>query len=117
MLFAGGTRLCARNPPLLRTWLAGSAGSGKSTTIKTVVSHSQKMFKEAVVLAQIELTAYTGVAAFHIGFAAKTTCSSFQIFPNGTDARWYMHDLDRGHLDDDQKAHFENEPVWLCALC
>ena len=40
------------------------------------------MFKEAGVLAQIELTAYTGVAAFHIGFAAKTTCSSFQIFPN-----------------------------------
>ena len=258
-----------RNPPLLRTWLAGSAGSGKSTTIKTVVSHLRKMFKEAAVPAQIELTAYTGVAAFNIGFGAKTTCSSFQIFPNaywnaelkgkaasnleaqwasvellivdeisfigkilltrmhyrmnqgrrpyfsksakaaadhqfgdvsivlcgdfgqldpiddfslcdneppgakycwqdknhakqggdlvklfreaivlkrihrsGDDkawtesclrlrnmtedvipelkrdyARWYMHDLDRGHLDDDQKAHFENGPVWLCALC
>ena len=30
----------------------------------------------------VELTAYTGVAAFNIGFGAKTACSSFQIFPN-----------------------------------
>ena len=29
----------------------------------------------------MELTAYTGVAAFNIGFGAKTACSSFQIFP------------------------------------
>ena len=32
--------------------------------------------------ATIELTAYTGVAAFNIGFGAKTACSSFSIFPN-----------------------------------
>ena len=29
---------------------------------------------------------------------------------------WRQHDLDRGHLDADQKAYFENEAVWLCAL-
>ena len=29
----------------------------------------------------MELTAYTGVAAFNIGFGAKTACSAFNIFP------------------------------------
>ena len=69
---------------MLRTWLAGSAGSGKCTTIKTVVYHLRRLFKESGVPARIELTAYTGVAAFNIGFGARTTCSSFQVFPNAT---------------------------------
>ena len=30
---------------------------------------------------------------------------------------WRLHDLDRGHLSDDQKRYFENEAVWLCARC
>ncbi len=30
---------------------------------------------------------------------------------------WREHDLDRGHLDEVQKAYFENEAVWLCARC
>jgi hypothetical protein len=30
---------------------------------------------------------------------------------------WWKHDLDRGHLSDEQKAYFENEAVWLCARC
>ena len=32
--------------------------------------------------AKVELTAYTGVAAFNIGFGARTSCSAFQVFPN-----------------------------------
>ena len=71
-----------RDVPLLRTWLCGSAGSGKSTTLKTIVHHLRKMFEDGEVPAKIELTAYTGVAAFNIGFGARTTCSAFQIFPN-----------------------------------
>ena len=30
---------------------------------------------------------------------------------------WREHDLDRGHLSDDQKKYFEDEAVWLCARC
>ena len=30
----------------------------------------------------VELTAYTGVAAFNIGFGAKSACSASNIFPN-----------------------------------
>jgi hypothetical protein len=32
--------------------------------------------------AEVALTAYTGVAAFNIGFGARTACSAFQVFPN-----------------------------------
>ena len=71
-----------RRLPRLRTWLGGSAGSGKSTALKTVVQHVRLLFQEEKVDASIELTAYTGVAAFNIGFGAKTAVSSFQIFPN-----------------------------------
>ena len=42
------------------------------------------MFQEASVDAAIQLTAYTGVAAFNIGFGATTACSGFQVFPNAT---------------------------------
>ena len=68
--------------PKLRTWLGGSAGSGKSTTLKTIVQHMRLLFQQENVDATIELTAYTGVAAFNMGFGAKTAVSSFQIFPN-----------------------------------
>lgn len=30
---------------------------------------------------------------------------------------WRLHDLDRGHFNDEQKEYFENEAVWLCARC
>ena len=70
--------------PQLRTWLCGSAGSGKSTTLKTIVQHVRLLFQREDVHATVELTAYTGVAAFNIGFGAKTACSSFQIFPQAT---------------------------------
>ena len=74
-----------RNLPRLRSFFCGSAGSGKSTTLKTIVYHLRELFKARQVPAKIQLTAYTGVAAFNIGFGARTTCSGFQIFPN---AQW-----------------------------
>ena len=33
-----------RNVPQLRTWLGGSAGSGKSRTLKTIVQHMRLHF-------------------------------------------------------------------------
>ena len=68
--------------PLLRSWLAGSAGSGKSTTIKTIVQHARLSFQREKVQAKIQLTAYTGIAAFNIGFGARTVSSAFRVFPN-----------------------------------
>ena len=70
--------------PKLRSWLGGSTGSGKSTTLKACVQHGRLLFQELGIDGTIELTACTGVAAFNIGFGAKTACSSFQIFPNAT---------------------------------
>ena len=78
-----------RDIPLLRSWLGGSAGSGKSTTLKICVQHVRLLFQEAKIDAAIELTAFTGAAAFNIGFGAKIACSSFSIFPN---ASW-KHEL------------------------
>ena len=71
-----------RKIPKIRSWLCGSAGSGKSTTLKTIVQHLRLKFQSAKVPATVELTAYTGVAAFNIGFGAQTACSSFQASPN-----------------------------------
>ena len=71
-----------RRVPVLRSFLGGSAGSGKSTTLKTCVQHVRLMFMKRKVPAKVELTAYTGVAAFNIGFGARTACSAFQVFPN-----------------------------------
>ena len=68
--------------PVLRSFLCGSAGSGKSTTLKTTVQHIRLLFQKEQVDAKVELTAFTGVAAFNIGFGAKTACSAFQVFPN-----------------------------------
>ena len=68
--------------PLLRSYLGGSAGSGKSTTLRTVLQHLRLLFQRERVAASVELVAYTGVAAFNIGFGAKTACSAFRIFPN-----------------------------------
>ena len=70
-----------RPVPQLRSWLGGSAGSGKATTVKTCVQHMRLLFQREKVDASVELTAYTGVAAFNMGFGAKTACSSFQVFP------------------------------------
>ena len=71
--------------PLLRIWLGGSAGSGKSTTLRTCVQQLRLLFMKRGIPAKVELTAYTGVAAFNIGFGARTACSAFQVFPN---AKW-----------------------------
>ena len=30
---------------------------------------------------------------------------------------WRLHDLDNGHLNEEQKAYFESKAVWLCARC
>jgi len=79
---ATGERCCL---PLLRAWLGGSAGSGKSTTLKTIVQHVRLLFQRENIQATVALTAYTGVAAFNIGFGARTACSSFQVFPK---AEW-----------------------------
>ena len=68
-------------PPRLRAWLGGSAGSGKSTTLKTCVAHIRLLFQQEKVDATIALTAYTGVAAFNMSFGAKTASRSFQIYP------------------------------------
>ncbi len=67
--------------PRLRSWLGGSAGSGKSTTLKTCVQHVRLLFQRRKIPAKVELTAYTGVAAFNMGFGARTECSGFQVFP------------------------------------
>ena len=32
-------------------------------------------------------------------------------------AVWKLHDLDRGHLNDEQVEYFENKALWLCARC
>ena len=60
----------------------GRTGSGKSTTLKTCVQHLRLKFYKRGGFAKVELTSYTGVAAFNIGFGARTACSAFQIFPN-----------------------------------
>ena len=46
------------------------------------MQHMRLLFQTEGIDAKVELTAYTGVAAFNIGFGAKTACSAFQIFPN-----------------------------------
>ena len=71
-----------RHLPVLRSYLGGSAGSGKSTTLRTCVQHIRLMFMKQKTPAKVVLTAYTGVEAFNIGFGARTACSAFQIFPN-----------------------------------
>ena len=71
-----------RSVPKLQAWLGGSAGSGKSTTLKTCVAHVRLLFRQAEIPATVALTAYTGVAAFNMSFGAKTACSTFQVFPN-----------------------------------
>lgn len=57
-----------RGIPRLRSWLGWSAGSGKSTTLKTIVQHARLLFQQANIDVTVELTAYTSVAAFNIGF-------------------------------------------------
>ena len=61
--------------------LLGGNASGKSTTLKAIVQHMRFLFQEEEVDASVELTAYTGVAAFNIGFGARTACTSFRVFP------------------------------------
>ena len=67
--------------PLLRSYLCGSAGSGKSTTLCTVLQHLRLIIQKEGVETTVELTAHTGAAAFNIGFGAKTACSAFRNFP------------------------------------
>ena len=62
--------------------LGGPAGRGKSTTLRTVVQHLRLLFQQEGVDATVELTAYTGVAAFNIGFGARTARSSSHVSPN-----------------------------------
>ena len=89
-----GTKEDVDRVPKLRTFLGGSAGSGKSTTLKTCVQHLRLLFYKRKVDAKVSLTAYTGVAAFNIGFGARTACSAFHVFPN---AAW-KNELDGATL-------------------
>ena len=41
----------------------------------------------------------------------------FQCTYDGDYERWRQHDLDRGHLNQEQKKYFEDQAVWLCARC
>ena len=41
----------------------------------------------------------------------------FQMTYAGDYEVWRQHDLDRGHLSQEQKTYFQNEAVWLCARC
>ena len=68
--------------PLLRCCLGGSAGSGKSTTLRTVLQHLRLLFQKEGLEAAVEMTAYTGVAAFNIGFGTKTACYAVRMLPN-----------------------------------
>jgi len=78
--------------PLLRSFLGGSAGSGKSTTLKTIAQHIRLLIHRKGVDAKVELTAYTGVAAFNNGFGARTARSSqtqhgrvsLRVLPSGS---------------------------------
>ena len=94
-----------RPVPLLRAILGGSAGSGKSTTLKTCVVHVRALFKNRGIPAKVELTAYTGVAAFNIGFGARTACSAFQVFPN---AAW------KNELEGSALRKLEVGTMWFC---
>ena len=67
---------------LVRAWLGGPAGSGKSATLRAVVQRVRLLFPQDGAGATVELTACTGVAAFSIGLGDKTACSSFHVFPN-----------------------------------
>ena len=61
-----------RELPRLRSSLGGSAGSGKSTTLKTIVQHVRPKLQEEDIDAPVQLTAYTGVAALNLGCGATT---------------------------------------------
>ena len=91
--------------PLLRSYLSGSAGAGKSTTLRTTLQHLRLLFQDEGVPATVELTAYTGVAAFNIGFGAKTACSAFRIFPNAA----FKKELKGDQLRDQEKQ-------WQCVV-
>ena len=41
----------------------------------------------------------------------------FEMTKTGDWDEWLSHDLDRGHLSQEQKAYFEECAVWLCARC
>ena len=41
----------------------------------------------------------------------------FQCTYDGDYEWWRQHDLDRGHLNQEQKKYFEDQAVWLCTRC
>jgi hypothetical protein len=41
----------------------------------------------------------------------------FECTKTGDYDVWRLHDLDHGHLDDEQKQYFETQATWLCARC
>ena len=84
--------------PVLRSWLRGSAGSGKPAALTASVRHIRHLIHQEGVAATVELTAYTGVAAFNIGFGARAACSAFHIFPN---APW------KSELEDEATSRLE----------
>ena len=58
--------------PLLRTFLGGSAGSGKATTLKTIVQHVRLLFMKRGVPAKVEITAFTDYTKTAVLAAGRT---------------------------------------------
>ncbi len=52
--------------------------------MKTIVQHARLRFRRENINARIQLTAYTGVSAFNIGFGARTAPSAFGIYPQAS---------------------------------
>ena len=61
--------------PKIKLFLGGSAGSGKSTTLKTCVQHARRLFMKMKKTAKVELTAYTGVAAYVVRYSIDAISS------------------------------------------
>ena len=76
-------------------------------------SHSSKIqCKEAVMLKQIHRSKEDLWWTESCLRLRDFTCTY-----HGDYEEWRMHDLDRGHVNAEQKFHFENKALWLCARC
>jgi len=71
-----------------------------------------KMFKEAIMLKQIHRSKEDLWWTESCLRLRDFTCTF-----EGDWAVWKLHDLDRGHLNDEQVEYFENKALWLCARC
>jgi len=70
------------------------------------------LFKEAILLTPIHRSKEDGWWAESCRRLRDRTCTK-----EGDYDYWRQHDLDRGHLNAEQLAHFENEALWICDRC